>query len=138
MKLPVLLMLFMICTIVHCTTQAQIGSVSNQYISWGNGGGFTNARVSYQLVPNGKITRSINEVESEEFRTIDESIYATMFEQFDSISMHADNLNPPGNIYYFIETTINGEVKRISWGGPMSQVPEPIRKYYLELVELIN
>jgi len=107
----------------------------NKEIKFGEGGGFTEAIIEYQIKANGDIfiNKSL-EKEYRKIKTLSKSEMKQIQNKLLKLSSETFQFNHPFNIYYFIET----DKGKIIWGDPEFPEPTEIKDLYDYLQKIIN
>lgn len=113
-----------------CSSLAQ-----DKFISVGSGGGFAGTATVYKVTPKGEVFKG-NGVGDIKFtlcgkikKTRAKEIIAKVTDQ----ARAASPFSHPGNLYYFIASTENGNEQTITWGDADHPVPEDVKKLYDEV-----
>jgi hypothetical protein len=100
------------------------------YIIFGKGGGITGEVNAYKLFRNGKILKGkgIAEINFNEESKIRKKEARRIFQKIDSLTH--EPFNQPGNMYYFIEKSIDNSLQKYTWGSADYQVDEGLKELY--------
>jgi hypothetical protein len=129
-------LLVVVCILfVGTTSYAQ-----ESYITAGNGGGFSGIINVYKLSPTGKVwrgkgTADIKYTECSKIKKKKAKAFVARASK--EINATGDSKHP-GNMYYFLSVSENGEDTKITWGDPAQPAPESVKKLYQEIVEAVS
>lgn len=119
-----------------CRTQKQ--PVLNDYILFGNGGGFAGKETTYKLLGNGSLL-SKTSIKGD-FTTVKEDINLKevkgILKEVGKINWSGIELNNPGNTYRFLIYENEGITYKLTWGSGKSEVPQEIESLYNKLSNL--
>lgn len=85
------------------------------YISFGNGGGFTGQVKKYYLLRDGSVWTS-GTAGQEKIGSISKNACSQLFKNFTALGMDKMTLNEPGNKYYFIGQRAKNLDLTLKWG----------------------
>jgi hypothetical protein len=110
------------------------------FITAGSGGGFSGIANVYKISSDGKVwkgkgTASIQYTECSKIKKKKAQVF------IEGVSQEVKalgELKHPGNMYYFLSVSENGNEKRVTWGDPQQPVPESINKTYQEIINAIS
>lgn len=96
-------------------------------VKFGEGGGFTGAVTEYKMSANGDVF--IKDAESNTYKKI-KTIAKDKIKEFGDAIHKIPNaayiINKPGNIYYFLETSLG----KITWGASDLTIPTEVQTAY--------
>lgn len=98
---------------------------SDEYIKIGNGGGFTGIETIYTVYKNGQIEQNgkiMNKLKSSDVNQI--------FNNIETLKLNSIEWNKPGNLYKFIEYSINGQVHKKTWDSNSTEINEKLNLFY--------
>jgi hypothetical protein len=87
-----------------------------QYISFGNGGGFTGAVSAYFLTQDGSIFKDENGTLMK-IKSVGKNTANQSFSNMVNLGLDNKALNTPGNRYYFIEFKKDNKTNRLVWSS---------------------
>ena len=117
--------------LVSCKTVTFHPDRTNRdYISFGNGGGFTGAVTQFYLTTDGIIYQETNS-EYIRIKKIDRNTTKQCFDNFLALGLQNIELNSPGNRYYFIKYNKDGAIKELVWGGEASNTDKANLMYQM-------
>ena len=109
----------------------------SEYISIGNGGGFTGAVTQYYLLKDGSIHKLLTPGDSTEYLgKIEKEIAQQQFASFEKFKFSDLRIDDPGNLYYFLYHNKNDN--HIVWGGNNTEVPPSLKIFHTNLLKLIK
>ncbi|MCB0532242.1 MAG: hypothetical protein H6574_20260 [Lewinellaceae bacterium] len=136
------LLLALLCTATvfsQCkTTKYTPDNLPDEYLRFGNGGGFTGIETTYTLLENGQLFKSVSrQSETQELATCKRKKVKRLFERAETLDLANLKFMYPGNIYQFVEILDDGAMNRIVWGEKDNPVDENIKSLHEELMQLI-
>jgi len=114
-------------------------NLPDEYLRFGNGGGFTGVETTYTLLENGQLFKSTTA--APQVVALKNCLCKTakqLFETAESLGLEKMDFAHPGNIYSFIEYTDDGKTNRVTWGSREHPVDEKIKGLYEQLVQMVN
>jgi hypothetical protein len=110
------------------------------FITVGSGGGFSGIANVYKISSDGKVwkgkgTASIQYTECSKIKKKKAQLF---IERVSQEVKALGELKHPGNMYYFLSVSENGNEKRITWGDPQLPVGESTKKIYQEVIDAIS
>lgn len=112
-------------------------NLPDEYLRFGNGGGFAGTETTYILLDNGQLFKSTMGIpEVVALKNSPRKTAKQMFETVASLGLEKLDFAHPGNTYSFIEYTDDGKTNRVTWGSRGQPVDEKIRALYEQLVQL--
>jgi hypothetical protein len=120
--------LFSVCLIIPA---------QENYIVFGNGGGFSGLATVYKVYQDGKVLKGTGRVDIQyaDMGKIKKSAAKKLFRRMNAIK--STSFNCPGNMYYYISLYKNGNEIKYLWGATDFKVPEEIRTFYRETVLIL-
>lgn len=112
-----------------------------QQLSIGSGGGFTGEVVTFNIMPQGNITKISSRKNTDTLRlqTMSEEDQKKLQETFDQLDFKNVQLNCSSNRYYFIAAQFaDSTAHHIQWGDPKQPVDEKISMFYKNTMDLIH
>lgn len=106
----------------------------------GSGGGFAGTYKEYQLNADGKLFFHQSNVDSVLYvKTLDSSTTKKIFKQYYKLKLDSDDLDAPGNIYYYVGRR-EGKFRnhKVTFGNPEAGVTKNIQEYYDEFNKIIS
>jgi hypothetical protein len=111
----------------------------DEYLRFGNGGGFTGVETTYTLLENGQIFKSASsKTDTMELESCKRKTAKKLFEKAESLNLGQVEFMYPGNIYQFMEMQDDGKSNRIAWGEKDKPVDESIKALHEELMQLVS
>lgn len=122
----------------HCkNTEYTPANLPNEYLRFGDGGGFAGIETTYTLLENGQLFKHKSKgTDTLELSSCKRSIAKKLFEKAESLGLKQLEFMYPSNIYSFIEIVDDGKTNRIAWGDREHPVDEKISAFYDELRKL--
>ncbi|MFZ1704566.1 MAG: hypothetical protein WAT79_09460 [Saprospiraceae bacterium] len=111
-------------------------TLKQNYIHFGNGGGFTGAVTAFYLTTEGKLYK----MEGSNIIQIGETnqnITDQMFSLPKTLNVKNNPYNVPGNKYFFIEYFIDNDLQKIVWGGDQNH-PKSYETWYHNLMHIVK
>lgn len=109
----------------------------SQQLIWGSGGGFAGIETSFYLLPNGQIFRRQGIAKPfEELVSIKKKKAGAYFEKAASLQLFKQDIDKPGNLYYFVQEITNATDSRAIWGSGDYLPPQGLLALYRELHDL--
>lgn len=112
------------------------GDSKNNFIRFGNGGGFTGAVKAWYLTESGALYEDNGEKPSY-IGMAKKEIAKQMFAIPEIIHAKDNPYNVPGNRYFFIEYQIDGFTQKITWGGDQNHL-KAYDTWYHNLMHLVK
>jgi hypothetical protein len=112
---------------ISCSKKYQKGT-----IYMGTGGGFAGSWKEYQLNADGKLFFRQSNVDSVVFiKTLDSASTKKMFRTYNKLKIDRDNLDAPGNVYYYIGRR-EGKFRnhKVTFGNPEAGMPKNLQEYF--------
>jgi hypothetical protein len=113
-----------------------IGACSKKYqkgtIYMGTGGGFAGSWKEYQLNADGKLYLRKSNLDSVIYvKTMDSSATKKMFRTYKKLKIDSDNLDAPGNVYYYIGRR-EGKFRnhKVTFGNNDAGIPKDLQEYF--------
>ncbi len=136
------LLLALLCTAAvfsRCKpTKYTPDNLPDEYLRFGNGGGFTGIETTYTLLENGQVFKSVSrQFETQELATCKRKKVKQLFDRAESLNLTQVKFMYPGNIYQFMEILDDGVSNRIAWGEKDNPVDDNIKLLHEELMQLI-
>ncbi|MBK6545990.1 MAG: hypothetical protein IPO78_05135 [Saprospiraceae bacterium] len=103
-----------------------------EYIRIGNGGGFTGIETVFSISRNGQIEQDGKLVDRLKKTDVEQIIT-----NIEVLGLDQIELNQPGNIYKFIEYSMEGKTHRICWDANSELVNKNLNLYYNHVHYLI-
>lgn len=141
MKILLYLALFVVTVLLfwQCnrTTYTAETFPTEEYLAFGQGGGYAGSLTTHYLLANGQLFKS----EGIEGPKIDNGkigkgrakkilrVYQEELQQFD--------YQNPGNLYYFLEFVSADTTHEIQWGGSQDKAPQAALDFYQELQSIL-
>ncbi len=116
-----------------CTYQRAIKQTGVQSISYGSGGGFTGAVVSYSLSLDGQLSKTENN-STMPVKVIGTKNVKALFEEAAGLKDYT--FNEPGNMYSFITIKTDTQSRYISWGMGSDRIDSRVTELYGQLMAL--
>lgn len=121
------------CKVVKYTPE----KFPTRQIIWGNGGGFAGIEVAFVLLPNGQLFKKEGvKGNYQELKPLKQKQATPYFEKVASLQLYKQDINKPGNIYYFIQEKTEITDSRVTWGAGDYIPPEGFVSIYKELSAL--
>ncbi|MEQ1744554.1 MAG: hypothetical protein ABMA02_03955 [Saprospiraceae bacterium] len=112
-------------------------NLPDEYLRFGNGGGFTGLETTYTLLENGQLFKNTSTAPLlVEQKTCNRKQADRLIESAENLGLLKLDFMHPGNIYQFMELRDDGQIRRVTWGDPAHPVDEKIRALYEQLVQL--
>ncbi|MAT55217.1 MAG: hypothetical protein CMN32_12105 [Saprospirales bacterium] len=118
------------CKVVKYTPE----KFPSKQIIWEQGGGFTGVEVSYTLLPNGQLFKRTG-VDGPyiELKPLKKKKATPFFEKMASLQLYKQDIEKPGNLYYFLQEVTEATDSRVVWGAGDFIPPAGFVKLYKEL-----
>jgi len=117
--------------------QYSADNLPDEYLLFGNGGGFAGTETTYTLLENGQLFKSSSVAPKlTELKSCKRKLADQLIETAEDLGILQLDFAHPGNIYKFIELKDDGQARRITWGDPAHPVDEKIGALYEQLVQL--
>ena len=137
--LLVLTSVIILFTVNSCASKKVLNSTGITAITFGSGGGSTNAITKYQITTNRELFEMKTlEKTTREIKRISKAELKSIYKMIDKLSKEQLKFSHPGNLYYFIELEKSKEKINIAWGDPSFAEPVEIRELYEYLNNLIK
>lgn len=120
------IVIFLMCITMACGSNEIFtpDGYEKNYITFGNGGGFTGAVNQFYLLENGKVFKSGSRQDSMIYLgKLDKGIVLQQFDNYKSCGFDTMRIDSPGNMYYFLSD--NKSTHKLKWGSN-SIIPPPI------------
>jgi len=112
-------------------------NLPDEYLLFGNGGGFAGTETTYTLLENGQLFKSTSAApQLVELKNCNRKLADRLIETAEDLGILQLDFVHPHNIYKFIELKDDGQTRRITWGDPAHPVDEKIGALYEQLVQL--
>ncbi len=112
-------------------------TLPDEYLRFGDGGGFAGTETTYTLLENGQIFKATTTApQAVELKSIKSKTADALIESAEDLGLLQLDFAYPGNIYKFIELKDDGQLRRITWGDSVHPVNEKIQALYEQLVQL--
>jgi hypothetical protein len=112
-------------------------NLPDEYLRFGNGGGFTGVETTYTLLENGQLFKATTAApQAVELKSCKRKTADDLLDTAEALGVLKLDFTHPGNIYKFIECTDDGQTRRITWGDSGHPVDEKIQALYDQLVQL--
>ncbi len=128
---------FMCCCCQRDSFQAE--AISQDYITFGKGGGMTNLVETFYILANGRVYKHNSlEKKYQPLGRLKRSARKACFARADELSPALFQEDQPGNIYYFVNIHTQDTVKSTTWGSQAYSTPEAITSFYQYTQQLVN
>jgi hypothetical protein len=106
---------------------------------WGSGGGFTGKSTTFKLLESGEIykTEGTQGATMLPMKPIKAKVAKAMFSAARELNLAEVSQNTPGNMYNYLELTVDGKPHRITWGDAENVVPQKVKDFYTLLNQLV-
>lgn len=121
--------LFILITLISCSTGRSIVKTTIEEIHFGSGGGFTGKELTYCLNSAGKLSSG-----EKNLKQIDLKNTLLLFKEAKRFQKYS--FNEPQNTYSFIAIQSNDSMNRIVWGQGSKKIDREITDLYNELMSL--
>ena len=128
-------------TLFSCKSQKPIviDEYSGPRITFGTGGGFTGATIEHCLLPSGEVFVKSNRMKSfNPTKSVDKKVAKQMFANFTALGLDQENIDDPGNMYYFIAKEEDGKTHKLTWGADNQQSSANAKKFFMTLKSLVK
>lgn len=106
---------------------------------WGSGGGFAGIETSHILLENGQIFRHSGVAENyEELVPLKKKEATVFFEKLASLQLYKQDIDKPGNLYYFLQEITETIDSRVTWGTGDYLPPQNMVNLFRELHDLVK
>ena len=120
-----------------CKTKPFIpGEKKEQYIRFGNGGGFTGGVTAFYLTEKGDVYKEEDNTLTKLFRA-NPDFTKQMFAMPEILNIRNKPYDNPGNRYFFIEVSTETDQQKIVWGGDKIQIKE-YETWYQNLMFMVK
>ena len=118
------------CKVVQYTPE----KFPSKQIIWGHGGGFSGVETSYILLPNGQLFKRTGvDATYTELMPLKKKAATPYFEKIASLQLYKQDIDKPGNLYYFLQEVTETTDSRVVWGAGDYIPPAAFVKIYKEL-----
>ena len=118
-------------------TRYTADKLPDEYLRFGDGGGFIGIETTYTLLENGQLFKSKSKgADTLEMSGCKPHIAQKMFKNAETLALAQLDFMHPSNVYFFIEILDDGKTNRIAWGDRDYPVNEKISSFYEELRKL--
>ncbi len=118
-------------------TRYSPSELPEEYLRFGDGGGFAGIETTYTLLENGQLFKHKSKGgDTLELPGVKPHLAKKAIEKAESLGLLTLDFMYPSNIYTFIEFTDDGKTNRIAWGDRDHPVDEKISALYEELRKL--
>lgn len=129
------LLFFAQCKVVKYTPE----KLPAKQLIWGSGGGFAGIETSHILLENGQIFRRTGvEGNYEELVPLKKKEAEALFDKLASLQLYKQDIDKPGNLYYFLQEITEAIDSRATWGAGDYLPPQSIVSLYRELHDLVK
>jgi hypothetical protein len=112
-------------------------SYEKNFITLGNGGGFTGAVNQFYLLENGKVFKSNSRQDTLIYLgKLDKGIVLQQFENYKTCGFDTIEIDSPGNMYYFLADNRSGH--KLTWGSNTIEPPSVLVTFHANLSRLIK
>jgi hypothetical protein len=108
-----------------CSCNSSKSTQSDEFLRIGNGGGFTGIETIYTVFKNGQV-----ESGGKVIKRLKSSDTDQLFGNIDILKLNEIDYNKPGNLYKFIEYTLNGKTHKIAWDSNSTEVDQKLILFY--------
>jgi hypothetical protein len=110
------------------------------FVTAGSGGGFSGIANVYKISSDGKVWKGKGtaNIEFTECSKIKKKKAQTYIERVAREVKALGESKHPGNMYYFLSVSENGNETRVTWGDPQQPAPESVKKTYQEIIDAIS
>lgn len=131
----------LLCTaavLSHCkNTKYTAANLPDEYLRFGDGGGFAGIETTYTLLENGQLFKAKSKgTDTLELQSCKPKLAKKLFERAEALGLKNMEFMYPSNIYSFIEIVEDGKTNRIAWGDREHPIDEKINAFYDELRKL--
>jgi len=137
-----LLILFTsLLTLFSCKSQKAvvIDDYAGPRLTFGSGGGFTGATVEHCILPTGEVYVKSNRMKTYNVtKSIDKRVATQMFDNFTALGLDEEQIDDPGNMYYYIAKEVDGKVHKLTWGAENVQASATAKKFFMTLKSLVK
>lgn len=118
-----------------------IDDLPDTHLHFGNGGGFTGMTTEYMLLKNGQLF--VREGRAgmgawQELERITKSAAKDLYQTWAGNEQFRENINEPGNMYYFISMKRDSVEFRQSWGSGTFQPEAALKDFYQQAMEIVR
>jgi len=129
------LLFFADCKVVKYTPD----KLPDKQLIWGTGGGFAGIEITYTMLENGQIFRQTGvEGNYEELVPLKKKETAVYFEKLASLQLYKQDIDKPGNLYYFLQEITEAIDSRATWGAGDYLPPQSMAGLFRELYNLVK
>ncbi len=133
------IILFLFLIFGACSSQEGLTQYNDTQIIFGNGGGYSGQEMQYTLSNDGNITLYDNITkQTTEVQKLKKKQTKKVFDDIENMVQLTDNINNPGNMYYFIKQVKGNREHKIVWGGNNTKVPAEVQEFYNLLMSYVN
>jgi hypothetical protein len=106
---------------------------AEEYIRIGNGGGFAGIETTFTVYRNGQFEQSGKMMASLKEEDVEQFI-----SNIHILNLDAINWNHPGNLYKFIEYSLNGKIHKITWDSNAPDINNNLNLFYNHVNSVIQ
>lgn len=110
-------------------------------LQFGSGGGFTGMITEYALLKNGQLFTRTGRAGSGEWQELDKvnrSEAKALFQTWQENELFRENIQQPGNLYYFIDMKKDSLAYRQTWGAGDYTPHEDLKSFFSQAMELVK
>ncbi|MCB0516300.1 MAG: hypothetical protein KDD49_09570 [Bacteroidetes bacterium] len=124
-----------------CKTKSYLPTnYPKRQLIFGGGGGFSGVESAYFLLENGQIFSQTGfDSTYVSLGKLKKKQVNPLFSKADTLSIDSLEMNAPGNMYYYLAYQMpDSSVHKITWGDPAQHIPENIKDFRNELMQIIS
>ncbi|MDH3651157.1 MAG: hypothetical protein OEQ53_15840 [Saprospiraceae bacterium] len=112
---------------------------SSDFITVGDGGGFTGLETTYYVLPNGQLYKRLGlGGKIEQMKRIDRGITNQLFSSCRDFNLVDYQYEQPGNAYRFLSVHFGGKINRITWAKGDPDLQPQCKQIYSLLIQIIQ
>ena len=133
---PLFFSLLLLPLLFQCNRTAYTSAdFPDDYLEFGQGGGYAGGVTTYFMLPNGQFFRNYGlKVDTTSMGQLEKKAAKNIFERFGALGLDTLQFNHPGNMYTFVKKHSQDTVLHLSWGNDPAP-PAVLKTYYQELMD---
>lgn len=130
-----------ICLLFYNCKTYDPDKLPDTQLRFGSGGGITGMTTEYLLLKNGQVFTRASRAGSGEWRELDHVEKAevrALYRTWENESVFKEDVQQPGNMYYFIAMKKDSLEYRQSWGASGYQPNESLKSFFDRAMNLVK
>lgn len=121
-----------------CKRQTNPLDYTRNQLIFGSGGGFANQVNEYRLLENKRLFfRKNNDSAFVALGKQKAKLVKNLFAESENLFNQVEDLNQPGNMYYYVRLQKGNQTQSSVWGRPDTQTPEKAKELHKHLMNLV-